>query len=113
MSSVKKTHSAVAVESFSRTCPFFTSNTDDNNGYGCTHNWQKDREKATDGKMHETIKTNEDVIKSLTRSQFASFLAQWATYHSDWMSNVEDLEEWLRSPEDGTLKDIFDIAINI
>lgn len=59
-------------------------------------------------------KTNEEIIKHLDSRQFANFLAKWATYHSDWMCDeYGNLETWLKSPVDDTLKEIFDIDVDI
>lgn len=47
-----KQYLAVSFDSFSHMCPFFTSKTDANNGYGCTHPNQKEQREDSDGKMH-------------------------------------------------------------
>ena len=52
MENIKKTHAAVSFDSFSHVCPFFTSKTDVNNGYGCFHDNQEEFEVDDDGKRH-------------------------------------------------------------
>jgi hypothetical protein len=45
----KKPYSAASFDSFSHVCPFFTSRTDVNNGYGCLHTNQEEYEVRDDG----------------------------------------------------------------
>lgn len=49
METNKKQYSAANFDSFSHVCPFFTTKTDVNNGYGCLHCDQDEYEVGDDG----------------------------------------------------------------
>ena len=49
MENNKTPYSAASFDSFSHVCPFFTSKTDVNNGYGCLHTSQEEYEVGDDG----------------------------------------------------------------
>ena len=52
MENIKNANTNSADENFDHMCPFFTSVTDVNGGYGCTHPNQGDKRMGADGNLH-------------------------------------------------------------